>query len=26
LCEQQLDKFWGEIEKTLSSFDWSTEN
>ena len=26
LCEQQLNKFWGEIEKTLSKFDWSAEN
>lgn len=26
LCEQQLGKFWGEIEKTLSKFDWSAEN
>ena len=26
LCEQQLNKFLGEIEKTLSKFDWSAEN
>lgn len=26
LCDMQLDKFWGEIERTLSKFDWSAEN
>lgn len=26
LCELQLNKFWGEIEKTLNRFDWKAEN